>query len=85
VVYIGNLETERQKERCRCHLCNVEKYVLHLLQKHNETLRWREQFLDNKRLHINEVTAYVKIICKKIIELRNLGQFVHKVKGKGKN
>jgi len=63
--YIGNLETERHKERCRCHLCNVEQNVLHLLQKRNEAQRWREQFLDNKRLHINEVIAYMKKICNK--------------------
>jgi hypothetical protein len=84
-VYIGNLETERHKERCGCHLCNDEENVLHLLQKRNETQRWREQFLDNRWLQINEVIAYVKIICNKITELRTLGQFVHKVKGKGRN
>jgi hypothetical protein len=84
VFYIGNLETERHEERCGCYLCKDKENVLHLLQKRNETQRWKEQFLDNRRLHINEVTAYVKIFCNKITELRTLGQFDTQSKRQGK-
>jgi hypothetical protein len=55
-------------------LCREEDGVIHILLKCSETRKWREQFLNNKWLNINEDVAYKIIInCTNAVELINKG------------
>jgi hypothetical protein len=48
-----------------------------------ETQRWREKFLGNKSLYINEEVAYGEVISyNKIIEVKNVDKVLYKVKCK---
>jgi hypothetical protein len=48
--------------------------------------KWREQFLSRKWLRLNEWIVYKKIInCTNIIELRNIGNYLYKIKCKWEN
>jgi len=56
--------------------------VLHVF----DSQRWQVQFLRNKWLRINEEIAYQKvIICKKIMDLKNLGKCLYRVKDQWEN
>jgi hypothetical protein len=60
----------RDAEKERCYVCNKYENVVHILLTCNETQKWREYLPDNKLLHIDEETAYKKMIsCNKLIEL----------------
>jgi hypothetical protein len=51
-----------------------------------ETRRWGEQFLSRKWLRLNEWIVFKKIInCTNIIELRNIGSSLYKIKRKWEN
>ena len=50
-------------------MCKEEENVVHTLLKRNETQMWREKFVDNNWLYINEEMVHKKIIsCSKITE-----------------
>jgi hypothetical protein len=67
-------------EKGRCPLCSEDEDAIHILLKCSETRKWREQFLSRKWLMLNEWIVYKKIInCTNIIELRNIGSFIHKI------
>jgi hypothetical protein len=75
------ISRRRDAEEGRCPHCNEEGNVVQALLKYNETQSWTESFVDNKLLHINEETAYQKIISSnKMIQLKGLGTFLYKVK-----
>jgi hypothetical protein len=45
--------------------------------------RWREQFLDNRWLHISKEIVYKKTVsCNETLSLKILGKIVYKVKWK---
>jgi hypothetical protein len=69
----------RGADEGRCPQRNEEGNVVQALLKY-ETQKWRESFLDNKLLHINEEISYQKIInTNKTIQLQGLGTFLYKV------
>jgi hypothetical protein len=73
-------------ETGRCPLCSEEEDAVHILLKCSETRKWREQFLSIKWLRLNEWIVYKKIInCTDIIELRNIGSCLYKIKCKWEN
>jgi hypothetical protein len=73
-------------EKGRCLLCSEEEDPIHILLKCSETRNWREQFLSRKWLNLNEWIVFKKIInCNKIIELRNIGTYLYKIKCKWEN
>jgi hypothetical protein len=60
--------------------------AIHILLKCSETRKWRGQFLRRKWLVVHEWIAYKKIInCSNIIQLRNIGIHLHKIKCKWEN
>jgi hypothetical protein len=70
-------------EKGRCPLCSEDEDAIHISLKCSETRKWREQFLSRKWLRLNEWIAYNKIInCTNIIELRNIGIYLYKIKCK---
>jgi hypothetical protein len=73
-------------EKGRCPLCNEEEDPIHILLKCTETRKWREQFLNRKWLRLNELIVLKKIInCNNSIELRDIGNYLHKIKCKWDN
>jgi hypothetical protein len=73
-------------EKGRCPLCSEDEDAAHILLKCSETRKRREQFLSRKWLRLNEWIAYKKIInCTNIIELRNIGSYLYKIKCKWEN
>jgi hypothetical protein len=70
----------------RCPLCSEDEDAIHILLKCSETRKWREQFLSRKWLRLNELIVLKKIInCTNIIDLRNIGSYLHKIKLKWEN
>jgi hypothetical protein len=66
--------------------CSEDKDAVHILLKCSVTRKWREQFLSRKWNRLNEWIVYKKIInCTNIIELRNLGSYLYKIKCKWEN
>jgi hypothetical protein len=73
-------------EKGRCPLCSEDDDAIHILLKCSETRKWREQFLSRKSLMLNEWIAYKKLInYTNIIELRNIGIYLYKIKCKLEN
>jgi hypothetical protein len=73
-------------EKGRWPLCSEEEDPIHILLKCSETRKWREQFLSRKWLRLNEWIVFKKIInCNNIIELRNIGSYLYKIKFKWEN
>jgi hypothetical protein len=73
-------------EKGRCPLCSEEEDPTHILLKCSETRKWREQFLSREWLRLNEWIVFKKIMnCTNIIELRNIGSFLYKIKCKWEN
>jgi hypothetical protein len=73
-------------EKGRCPLCSEDEDAIHILLKRLETRNWRDQFLSRKWLKLNEGLAYKKIInCTNIIELKNIGIYLYKIKCKWEN
>jgi hypothetical protein len=73
-------------EKGRCPICSEDEDAVHILLKCSETRKWREHFLSRKWLMLNEWIVYNKIInCTNIIELRNIGSYVYKIKCKWEN
>jgi hypothetical protein len=73
-------------EKGRCPLCSEDEDAIHILLKCSETRKWREQFLSRKWLRLNEWIVFKKIInCTNIIELRNIGSNLYKIKCKWEN
>jgi hypothetical protein len=73
-------------EKGRCPLCSEDEDAIHILLKCSETRKWREQFLSRKWLRLNEWIVFMKIInCTNIIELRNIGSYLYKIKCKWEN
>jgi hypothetical protein len=73
-------------EKGGCRLCIEDEGAIHILLKCSETRKCREQFLSIKWLMLNEWTAYKKVInCTNIIELRNIGIYLYKIKCKWEN
>jgi hypothetical protein len=67
----------RGVEKGRCPLCNEEENESHILLKRKETHRWREQFLNDKWLCINEEMQSQKITnANNVTEFKNLGKFL---------
>jgi hypothetical protein len=63
-----------------------DEVAIHILLKCFEMRKWREQFLSRKCLMLNERIAYKKIInCTNIIELRNVGTYLYKIRYKWEN
>jgi hypothetical protein len=83
---IWRLRCERRDaEKGRCPLCNEVENVAHMLLKCEEAQKRREQFLNNKWLHINEETACKNIIsCKNITELKKRYIFIQSERQVGK-
>jgi hypothetical protein len=70
-------------EKGRCPLCSEDVDAIYILLKCSEMRKWREQFLSRKWLMLNEGIAYKKIInCTNIIELRNIGIYLYKIRCK---
>jgi hypothetical protein len=68
-------------EKGICPLCSEDEGVIHILLKYLETRKWREQFLSRKWRMLNEWIAYKKIInCTYIIQFRNVGSYLYKIK-----
>jgi hypothetical protein len=77
---------KNRSEKGRCPLCSEDEEVIHILLKCSEMRKWREQFLSRKWLMLNEGIAYKKIInCTNIIECRNIGIYLYKIKCKWEN
>jgi hypothetical protein len=73
-------------EKGRCLLCSEDEDPIHIVLKCSEMRKWREQFLSRKWIRLNEWIFYKKIInCTNIIELRNIGSFLYKIKCKWEN
>jgi hypothetical protein len=73
-------------EKGICPVCSEDEDAIHMLLKCSETRKWREQLLSRKWLRLNEWVAFKKIInCTNIIELRNIGSFLYKIKCKWEN
>jgi hypothetical protein len=73
-------------EKGRCPLCSEEEDPVHILLKCSETRKWRERFLNRKLLRLNELIVLNKIInCNNSIELRNIGNYLYKIKCKWDN
>jgi hypothetical protein len=69
-----------------CPLCNEEEDPIHILLKCSETRKWREQFLNRRWLRLNELIVLKKIInCNNSIELRNIVNYLYKIKCKWDN
>jgi hypothetical protein len=67
-------------------LCSEDEDPVHILLKCSETRKWREQFLSRKWLSLNEWMVYKKTSnCTNIIELRNIGIYLYKIKCKWEN
>jgi hypothetical protein len=76
----------KEFEKGRCTLCSKDEDAIHILLKCLETRKWREQFLSRKWLMLNEWIAFKKIItCTNIINLRNIGSYLYKIKCKWEN
>jgi hypothetical protein len=72
-------------EKGRCPLFSKEEDPIHILLKCSET-KWREQFLSRKWLRLNEWIVFKKIInCNSIIDLRNIRNYLYKIKLKWEN
>jgi hypothetical protein len=70
----------------RCPLCSEDEDAIHILSKCSETRKWREQFLSRKWTRLNEWIVFKKIInCTNIIDLRNIGSYLYKIKCKWEN
>jgi hypothetical protein len=73
-------------ERGTCPLCRGNENVKHILLSCPETRKWRMQFINKKRLCINE-----ELTCKKIVNCTNkackihLGEYLDKVNHKWKS
>jgi hypothetical protein len=73
-------------QKGRCPVCSEDEDAVHILLKCSETRKWREQVLSRKWLRRNEWIVYKKIInCTNIIELRNMGSYLYKIKCKWDN
>jgi hypothetical protein len=73
-------------ENGRCPLCSEEEDPIHILLKCSETRKWRDQFLSRKWLRLNELIVLKKIInCNNSIELRNIENYLYKIKCKWDN
>lgn len=79
-------DVRRSKENGRRTLYNEEDYQIEIFLNYKETQSWKEQFYNDRWLHMNEETAHKKVItCTKITELKNLGIFLCKLICKWKN
>jgi hypothetical protein len=73
-------------ERGRCPLCLGEEDAKHIFLKCSETKKCKEECVSSKRLHINEVIAYRKIIiCTNVIKIKSLGKYLFNTKCKWEN
>jgi hypothetical protein len=83
---IWKLRDMRKGSEKRCPLCSEDEDAVHILLKYSETRKWRVRFLSIKWLRLNEWIVFKKIInCINIIELRNTGSYVYKIKCKWEN
>jgi hypothetical protein len=73
-------------ETGRCPLYSKEEDAVHILPKCSETRKWREQLLSIKLLKFNWEIACKKITnCTNAVELRNIGNYLYKIKCKCEN
>jgi hypothetical protein len=70
----------------RCTLCYKQEDCDYVLLTCPETMKWREEFLCKKWLDLNQDLVLKKIInfCS-VLDLRNIGKYLFRVKGKYEN
>jgi hypothetical protein len=75
--------TRRNTDKGRCHFCEGEEDVKHILLDCLETSNWRMKFFNNTWLNMNKEIAYKKTLwCTNKGQTINLGRYLQKVKYK---